>query len=143
MTAARFKNSVTEAANRAEATALLIRCGYRVYRPEADIEGEDLMVRRDRDRAFLAVQLKARLYVDESRYGQLGLWLLFPSSLYREDIPRHWYLVPHDDLYERVKTAHGASAKWANAWSSAKPSASIQPFLAEHRLTPISGTVAS
>jgi hypothetical protein len=30
-----------EAANRAEATALLIRVGYRVYRPEADCYGED------------------------------------------------------------------------------------------------------
>jgi hypothetical protein len=34
-----------EAANRAEATALLIRAGYRVYRPEADGYGEDLVVR--------------------------------------------------------------------------------------------------
>jgi hypothetical protein len=33
-----------EAANRAEATALLIRAGYRVYRPEADGYGEDLGV---------------------------------------------------------------------------------------------------
>jgi hypothetical protein len=28
-----------EAANRAEATAILIRHGYRVYRPEADVSG--------------------------------------------------------------------------------------------------------
>ena len=34
-----------EAANRAEATALLIRAGYRVYRPGADGYGEDLVVR--------------------------------------------------------------------------------------------------
>ena len=32
-----------EAANRAEATAILIRGGYRVYRPEADVSGEDLV----------------------------------------------------------------------------------------------------
>ena len=31
-----------EAANRAEAMVLLIRAGYRVYRPEADAYGEDL-----------------------------------------------------------------------------------------------------
>lgn len=41
----RFKSAITEAANRAEATALLLRCGFRVYRPEADIEGEDMVVR--------------------------------------------------------------------------------------------------
>ena len=37
-------SAVTEAANRAEVTALLIRCGYRVYRSEADIDGEDMVV---------------------------------------------------------------------------------------------------
>jgi hemolysin activation/secretion protein len=34
-----------EAANRAEVTAVLIRAGYRVYRPEADVSGEDLVIR--------------------------------------------------------------------------------------------------
>jgi hypothetical protein len=38
-------NNEIEAANRAESTALLIRAGYRVYRPEADCYGEDLIVR--------------------------------------------------------------------------------------------------
>ena len=32
-----------EAANRAEVTAILIRAGYRVYRPDADVSGEDLV----------------------------------------------------------------------------------------------------
>lgn len=41
----RFEQAATEAANRAEVTALLIRYGYRVYRPEADIEGEVLVLR--------------------------------------------------------------------------------------------------
>jgi phosphoglycolate phosphatase-like HAD superfamily hydrolase len=34
-----------EAANRAEVTAILIRAGYRVYRPEADVSGKDLVIR--------------------------------------------------------------------------------------------------
>jgi len=34
-----------EAANRAEATAILIRAKYRVYRPEADAYFEDLLIR--------------------------------------------------------------------------------------------------
>ena len=33
-----------EAANRAEATAILMRAGYRVYRPEADVSGENLVI---------------------------------------------------------------------------------------------------
>jgi hypothetical protein len=32
-----------EAANRAEATAVLIRAGYRVYRPEADVNGVEVV----------------------------------------------------------------------------------------------------
>jgi hypothetical protein len=34
-----------EAANRAGATAVLIRAGYRVYRPEADVREEDSVIR--------------------------------------------------------------------------------------------------
>ncbi len=52
-----------EAANRAEATALLIRAGYRVYRPEADCYGEDLVVRTPTGE-LRAVQLKSRPTVD-------------------------------------------------------------------------------
>lgn len=52
-----------EAANRAEVTALLIPEGYRVYRPEADSHGEDLILRTPRG-ALRAVQLKSRPAVD-------------------------------------------------------------------------------
>ncbi len=41
----RLSSAEIEAANRAEATALLIRAGYSVYRPEADVRGEDLILR--------------------------------------------------------------------------------------------------
>jgi hypothetical protein len=67
-----------EAANRAEVTALLIRKGYRVYRPEADCHGEDLILRTP-DGELLAVQLKARPEVDWNRYGGKSLWVLFPD----------------------------------------------------------------
>jgi phosphoglycolate phosphatase-like HAD superfamily hydrolase len=62
----KLQSNELEAANRAEATALLIRCGYRVYRPEADVEGEDLVVRTP-DGDLLAVQLKSRITVDDAR----------------------------------------------------------------------------
>jgi phosphoglycolate phosphatase-like HAD superfamily hydrolase len=45
MTPKRLAHNEIEAANRAEATAILIRAGYRVYRPEADVSGEDLVIR--------------------------------------------------------------------------------------------------
>ena len=53
-----------EAANRAEATALLIRAGYRVHRPEADCYGENLygedVVVRTPSGELLPLQLRSR-----------------------------------------------------------------------------------
>ena len=68
-----------EAANRAEVTALLIRAGYRVYRPEADCYGEDLILRALHGE-LRAVQLKSRPTVDWKRYGGKSLWMMFPNS---------------------------------------------------------------
>jgi hypothetical protein len=69
-----------EAANRAEVTALLIRAGYRVYRPEADCYGEDLIL-RDREGTLHAVQLKSRPTVDPARYGgDRRMLMLFPAQ---------------------------------------------------------------
>ena len=79
-----------EAANRAEVTALLIRAGYRVYRPEADCYGEDLIL-RDRGGTLHAVQLKSRPTVDPARYGgNRQMRMLFPDP---EDTgKRKWFL---------------------------------------------------
>lgn len=65
-----LKANEIEAANRAEATALLIRDGYRVYRPEADCYGEDLILRTPSGE-LRAVQLKSRM--TRSGLGRFGL----------------------------------------------------------------------
>ncbi|TXM67339.1 hypothetical protein FV226_22150 [Methylobacterium sp. WL12] len=98
-TTSRFRQAHTEAANRAEATALLIRCGYRVYRPEADIEGEELVVCTPNGLPS-GVQLKSRPLVDWRRYGGRQLLMLFPSAPYSPGAARAWFLVPHDPFYE-------------------------------------------
>jgi hypothetical protein len=67
-----------KAANRAEATAILIRLGYRVYRPEAEFDGADLVVRLPRG-ALRSVQLKGRPCVDKAPYGGRDLWMLYPT----------------------------------------------------------------
>jgi hypothetical protein len=105
-----------EAANRAEATALLIRAGYRVYRPEADCYGEDLILRTT-DGELLAVQLKSRFTVNWNKYGRKSIWMLFPDSKFGSGFGRKWFLVPHDKLHEWVKRRHGHTAKWNEAWS--------------------------
>ncbi|MES0199757.1 hypothetical protein [Mesorhizobium sp. M0011] len=99
-----------EAANRAEVTALLIRSGYRVYRSEADIDGEDLVVRTPGGE-LIAVQLKGRPLVDWKRYGDRGIWMLFPSQKYEAGKARDWYLVPHDQFFAWVKNRHGHAPK--------------------------------
>ena len=105
-----------EAANRAEATALLIRVGYRVYRPEADCYGEDLVLRIPSGR-LRAVQLKSRMTVNRNKYGSTSLWMLFPSTKFSADVRREWFLVPHDTLYKLVKEKHGHAPKFDGEWS--------------------------
>ncbi|GJE62757.1 hypothetical protein [Methylobacterium trifolii] len=130
---ARFKQSATEAANRAEATALLIRCGYRVYRPEADIEGEDLVVRRPTG-ALYGVQLKGGPMVEWRRYGGRNLLMLFPSAPYSPGAPRSWFLVPHDPLFDWMKARHGQAPKWADHWRYPVLTKPLAAFLAEYEV---------
>jgi hypothetical protein len=74
-TSSTLTSNEVEAANRSEATALLIRAGYRVYRPEADCYGEDLVVRTPSGDLFPA-QLKSRPTADQNRYGGGPIWML-------------------------------------------------------------------
>lgn len=120
-----------EAANRAEATALLIRAGFRVYRPEADVHGEDLVL-RTRAGELRSAQLKGRPTVEWQRYGGRGIWMLFPDP--DGAIPgRDWFLVEHDPFYAWVKERHGASPKWEEAWSYPSISRPLAGFLEPFR----------
>jgi hypothetical protein len=120
-----------EAANRAEATALLIRAGYRVYRPEADCYGEDLIVRTPSG-DLRAVQLKSRPVVNWNKYGKgRSIWMLFPVSNGAPAFGRKWFLVPHDEFYEWVKARHGHTPGWSEAWSYPSVSKELGEFLAE------------
>jgi len=122
-----------EAANRAEVTALLIRAGYRVYRPEADCYGEDLIL-RDREEKLHAVQLKSRPTVDWKKLGGNGrIWMLFPDP--ESGNERRWFLVPHDELYEWTKQRHGHTPKWDDTWSYPHISRELADFLEPFRLS--------
>ena len=92
-----------EARNRCEASALLMEAGYRVYGPEADCDGEDLIVRAPGG-AIFPVQLKGEVWVDEKKYGSRGLWMLFPD---KPHAPREWFLIPHDELYQWMEAKYG------------------------------------
>src|SRR5262245_40635614 len=118
-----------EASNRAEATVLLIRAGYRVYRPEADCYGEDLVVRAPTGE-LRTVQLKSRPTVDKKRYD--GIWMLFPDP--RGGAARMWFLVPHNELYGWFEKRHGRANKWDGRWSDPQVSRELGSFLARYRL---------
>jgi hypothetical protein len=126
-------NAKTESANRAEVTAILIRCGYSVYRSEADCEGADLVVRTPSGE-FRAVQLKRCPIVDWSQYGGHNLWMLFPSVPYDHLISRLWFLVPHDHLYDWVERKHENEPGSASHWSYPVMSFALQNFLADWAL---------
>jgi len=130
---AQFSSAITEAANRAEVTALLIRCGYRVYRPEADVYGEDLVVLPPSGQLH-AVQLKARPTVNLAKYGNRNLWMLFPSFQHSQTIARDWFLVPHDFFFEWVKKRHGHAPKWNDVWHYPSLSKNLQIFLEPYKL---------
>jgi hypothetical protein len=116
-----------EAANRAEATAVLIRAGYRVYRPEADVDGEDLIVRCPNGDLRL-VQMKGRPTVEWKRYGKKQIWMLFPDP--KGSKPgRPWFFVEHDRFYDWVKKRHGSTPKWAEAWSYPHVSTELREWL--------------
>src|SRR5258708_2305161 len=91
-----------EAANPAEPTALLIRAGYRVYRPEADCYGEDLILREPCGQ-LRVTQLKSCPTVNRLKYGGKDIWMLFPDTNIPTASGRKWFLVPHDLFYAWIE----------------------------------------
>lgn len=133
--AVKLKPAAIEAANRAEATSLLIRCGYRVYRPEADVAGEDLVVRTPAG-DLNGVQLKSRVLVDWKKYGGIDLLMLFPADKFVPEKPRPWFLIPHDTLFAWVKDRHGMAKGWTDSWSYPGAGKDLQAFLAPYQVRP-------
>jgi hypothetical protein len=110
--------NLIEAANRAEVTAILIRAGYRVYRPEADVSGEDLII-RIRGGELRSVQMKARPLVHWKLYGGNDMWMLFPDPA--GDKPgRPWFFIKHDELFNWYKKAHGTAPGWVERHKAGK-----------------------
>jgi hypothetical protein len=134
-----------EAVNRAEATFLLIRAGYRVYRPEVDCDGEDLVV-RSRDGILHPVQQKSRPTVDLKRYGKdNSLWMLFPDPKEAVTLGRKWFLVPHNKLYEWMQDKHGHTPYWIEneAWHDPTISNELGKFLEDYKVEPVTTDLPS
>ena len=122
-----LNSNLIEAANRAEATALLIRCGFRVYRPEADVSGEDLILRTP-TKDLIVVQLKSRPTVNHVRYGASDIWMLFPDPLGQKP-GREWFLIRHEILAKWWEQKHGSTKSWETGWTTPNISADLREFL--------------
>ena len=119
MTVNKLTNNEIEAANRAEVTAILIRAGYRVYRPEADVSGEDLVIRTPEPEGELRrVQMKGRPLVNSHRYG--GMWMLFPDPAGVKP-GRPWFFIKHDEIFNWYKERHGAAPGWTQRHEAGQP----------------------
>ena len=118
-----------EAANRAEVTAILIRAGYRVYRPEADVFGEDLVI-RIHEGELRSVQMKSRPLVHWKLYGGKrnggnDIWMLFPDP--DGIIPgRSWFFIKHDELFNWFKKRHGTAPGWVQRQKAGKVEWSVK-----------------
>jgi hypothetical protein len=140
MTGNKLTTNEIEAANRAEVTAILIRSGNQVYRPEADVSGEDLVIRRLGADALLLVQMKSRPMVHWSLYGGRNIWMLFPDPV--GVIPgRPWFFIKHDELFNWFKDQHATSPGWAQRsqanlaeWSEKRISNALGKFLKQFKL---------
>jgi hypothetical protein len=133
----RANTQIIEAANRAEVTALLIRSDYRVYRPEADVDGEDLVLAKPTGE-LIKVQLKGRAYVDRHKYGNKNLWMLFPSGKFSPTERREWFLIEHDVLFEWTKKDR--SEGWGDFWSYPTISKKLREFLDSYVIKPPENT---
>jgi hypothetical protein len=105
--------------------------------PEADVSGEDLVVRTP-DGELLAV-LKGRPTVDWLRYGDRRIWMLFPDPA--GDTPgRPWFFIKHDELFAWMKERHGAAPRWNGVWSDPYVSNELARFLQPFVLRPAATT---
>ena len=96
----RLGPQLVEAANRAEVSALLIRGGYRVFTPEADFEGVDLLL-QDPDGGLRKTQMKARPTCD-GKYRGKDIWMLFPAPG-EVTFERDRFLIRYDNVYKEFK----------------------------------------
>lgn len=131
-----ISSNLLEAANRAEVTALLIRAGYRVYRPEADTEGEDLVLRQPSG-VLIAVQQKGRVHVERDKYAERNIWMLFPDAPFDGKRQRDWFLIEHDRLFRWLEKQHGhADGFSAGKWTCRSPARWLRERLEPYRVRP-------
>ena len=80
-----------------------------VYRPEADVGGVDFLLASPYGMTYKC-QLKSRAFVHWNKYGDKGLHMVFPGK--GDAGAREWYLVPHDELFQLLKSKHGHAPMW-------------------------------
>jgi len=77
--------------------------------------------------------------VDWKRYGgDKSLWMLFPDPKVDFASGREWFLVPHDKLYEWMKSKHGHTRSMEKGeWRETMISKELGGFLEDHTVGPL------
>ena len=108
----KLSTALVEVVNLAEITLILTKLGGLVFRPEADIEGVDFLVKSPRGE-FFSCQLKSKCVVEKRKYGGRNIWMVFPGK--GKPMKRDWYFIEHDLLFDHLKKKHGSATKWRHA----------------------------
>jgi hypothetical protein len=104
-----MNNQIIEAQNLNEVSTILLKKGFMLYRPEADVDGVDFIIQTPENN-FLKCQLKSRAYVLWNKYGNKNIYMVFPE--HGDSFNREWYLIPHDTLFQILKSLHGDAPNW-------------------------------
>jgi hypothetical protein len=122
-----MNNHIIEAYNLNEVSAIFLKKGFMLYRPEADVDGVDFIIQTPENN-FLKCQLKSRAYVLWNKYGNKDIYMVFPAQ--GDSFNREWYLIPHDTLFQILKSKHGDAPNWNHS------------EFGEHWNTPVSKNLA-
>ena len=109
---------------------ILAAFGFNCIKLDDDWQGADFLAYHKDGQQTLKVQLKGRLSTNRKYFGK-EIYVCFP-------IRESWYLVPHDELLERVRwhTNWLDTPSWGHGgYSSASPSRKLQGSLREFVLS--------
>lgn len=111
-------------------SALLADYGFTTLRLSDDWQGADFIAQHIDGQRFLKVQLKGRLYFGKKYLGK-DLFISFQEG-------GHWFLYPHDRLFDEVKeiVKIEQSGAWEKEGDYHFPSvpARIMPILEKYKL---------
>ena len=112
-------------------SGVLADFGFVTMRVSADWEGADFIAQHNGGNLFLKVQLKSRLTLSKKYEGK-DIYIAFRNG---SGADSDWYLFPHDDVLERVKSSIGSTRSWGSGnYSWGRLSQNMRRLLDPYRI---------